>query len=53
MVPMSFQGSNSSAASQGGTTLGGFTFSPKSSVIPPAAWIAIAAVVVVYLMRKR
>ena len=53
MVPMSFQGSNSSEASQGGTTLGGFTFSPKSSVIPPAAWIAIAVVAALYLLKKR
>lgn len=47
----------SSSASTGPAHIGGFVFSPKSSTLPPVAWIAIAAAaavaLVVLLPRRR
>jgi hypothetical protein len=47
-----FSGSSSATSSTGAVTLGGFTFSPKASTIPPVAWIAIAVVAAVFLLKR-
>lgn len=47
-----FSGSSEATSGTGALTLGGFNFSPKASTIPPVAWIAIAAVAIVLLVRR-
>lgn len=39
--------STSSSARTGPATIGAFSFAPKSSTLPPVAWIALAAIGVV------
>jgi hypothetical protein len=44
---------SSSANSQvGATSIGPYNFSPKGSALPPVAWIAIGAVVLLVLLKR-
>lgn len=49
--------STPATSSTGAIALGGFHFAPKSSTLPPIAWIALAAVGVIglaaFLKRRR
>lgn len=44
---------SSATAYTGAQTAGGFHFAPKSSTIPPVAWIALAAAAVVIALAWR
>jgi MYXO-CTERM domain-containing protein len=48
-----FSGSSSATSSSGPVTQGGFNFSPKASTLPPVAWIALAAVALIFLIRRK
>jgi hypothetical protein len=48
-------GSSSASSDSGPVSVGGFTFAPKSSTLPTAAWVAVAALgaVLVLALYKR
>jgi hypothetical protein len=47
-----FDGSSSAASSTGAVQLGGFTFAPKGSTLPAAAWVALAVVAAVLVLKS-
>jgi hypothetical protein len=48
-----FSGSSSATSGVGQVSQGGFNFSPKSSTLPAFAWLAIGAVALVLLLRRK
>ena len=48
-----FSGSSSATSGNAQVTQGSFNFSPKGSTLPAYAWLAIGAVALVLLLRRK
>lgn len=44
--------SSSADSRTGAVTTGGWNFAPKSSQVPPVAWIAAGVVLLVFLLKR-
>lgn len=46
-----FTGSSGASSDAGPVSVGGFNFAPKGSTMPTAAWVAVAVVAAVVLLK--